>query len=515
MFTGHLRRGKPPCLARNIQRSEMCVFLAAGLFFVVLLSGAESGGMSEGMASESIDSKSYISGGGKSCEQHEGCDTGVCKYGVCSQPFVSVWDTKKDGASEDDQIRLPLVSTGNYDFTVEWGDGTSDQITSYDQDEVLHTYPEPGEYTVLITGILEGWSFRGEEISEWVEDPGMRMTGCGDEVWLQGYIDRYYPETDAAKIVEIKEWGVLRSGNEDGFFYGASNLTITAEDLLYMEDVTNMERAFDGCTSIDIVPSMNEWDMSAVKNMSRMFYGATSFDQDIGNWDVGSVEYMRSMFQGASSFDQDIGGWSVSSVEWMGGMFMGASSFNQDIGGWDVSSVRVTNNMFREAASFNQDIGGWNTSNIRRMEQMFEDAVNFDQDIGRWAVENVRSMRQMFMGAQQFNQDISEWNTASVEEMPRMFKNAKRFDQNLGDWDISSVHRHTPRVRHSMTEMFMGARLSTENYDAILNGWAAQDVNERLTFHGGNSEYSPQADDARQKLVEEFGWTINDGGRAE
>jgi len=56
--------------------------------------------------------------------------------------FISVWDTSKtsDGSSIETQIKLPLESTGTYDFTVDWGDGTSDTITTYNQPEVTHTY---------------------------------------------------------------------------------------------------------------------------------------------------------------------------------------------------------------------------------------------------------------------------------------------------------------------------------------------------------------------------------------
>ena len=52
--------------------------------------------------------------------------------------------------------------------------------------------------------------------------------------------------------------------------------------------------------------------------MGFLFYGTTSFDQDISNWDVSNVMNMRSMFTGATAFNQDISDWNVSSVtEWM------------------------------------------------------------------------------------------------------------------------------------------------------------------------------------------------------
>ena len=58
--------------------------------------------------------------------------------------FKSTWNTNKDGISDTYSIQLPLVSTGTYDFTVDWGDGTTDYITTYDQIETQHTYQVRG-----------------------------------------------------------------------------------------------------------------------------------------------------------------------------------------------------------------------------------------------------------------------------------------------------------------------------------------------------------------------------------
>ncbi len=45
--------------------------------------------------------------------------------------------------------------------------------------------------------------------------------------------------------------------------------------------------------------------------MNRMFNGATSFNQPIGNWNISNVTDMFAMFYGASSFNQPLGDWNV------------------------------------------------------------------------------------------------------------------------------------------------------------------------------------------------------------
>jgi uncharacterized repeat protein (TIGR01451 family) len=66
-----------------------------------------------------------------------------------------------------------------------------------------------------------------------------------------------------------------------------------------------------------------------------------------------------------------------------------------------------------------------------------------------------------------------------------------------------------------MSFMFENATLSTSNYDKLLNGWAAQSVQNGVSFHAGNSQYSPEAAEARQSLIDDDGWTITDGEPAQ
>ena len=81
------------------------------------------------------------------------------------------------------------------------------------------------------------------------------------------------------------------------------------------------------------------WMVHRVTDMSDLFKGCESFNDDIGAWDTSGVTSMSSMFSSARAFDQDTGGWDTSSVTDMRGIFMLAAAFNQDLCGWDVRRV--------------------------------------------------------------------------------------------------------------------------------------------------------------------------------
>jgi len=217
---------------------------------------------------------------------------------------------------------------------------------------------------------------------------------------------------------------------------------------------TSMESAFAGCLNMDIT-AIDIPNFDQVINAAEMFYlcnslvGNSSFD----NWEMGSIENMQYMF--FSTF------------------------FDQNINSWDVSNVTRMDWMFADAL-FNQYIGDWDVSNVVNMEGMFDYAVNFNQDIGNWDVGNVTNLSSMFNSFTAFDQDLSKWNVVNVT---------------------------------SARSMFLNGALSNENYDKILIGWGQlPEVQSGVDFGAGNTQYC-QGEAARQKLIDDFGWIMTDGGK--
>ena len=354
--------------------------------------------------------------------------------------FVTKWNTTLTSSASSDvnQIKLPLHSSGIYNFVVDWGDGSTDTITSWNQVETTHTYATSGVYDVTFNGNLKGW----------------RFNYGGDRL----------------KIIEVSQWGNMSLGNTGSYFYGVENMVITATDSPDLSSTTSMLYAFGFCTSIT---NIGNWDMSSVTTMSSMFYGATSFNQSIESWNTSNVTDMSFMFYGANSFNQPLNSWDVSSVTTMSSMFNGATSFNQPIGSWNTSSVTTMSSMFYGATSFNQPIGSWNTSSVTTMSYLFYGATPFNQPLGSWDTSKVTTMAFLFDGATSFNQSIGSWDTSKVTTMAFLFDGATSFNQPLGSWNTSSVT--------TMSYLFYGAT----SFNQPIGNWDTSSVNTMYYMFNG------------------------------
>jgi surface protein len=288
---------------------------------------------------------------------------GALNVNSTSTSFVSLWNTANTSGttSLSNQIQLPLVSSGTYNFIVDWGDGNTDTITSWNQAETLHTYPSDGNWTITIDGTCIGWSF----------------AGGGDNI----------------KLIIVNSWGSLRLGNTGIYFEGCIYLDLSSvAGVLDLTGTTDLSRCFNGCDSLTTINNINSWDFSNVTNMLATFGNCINFNQNLDSLDVSSVTNMDSTFVNTTVFNGNISSWNVSNVVSMDATFNLATAFNQDISSWDVSNVTIMDGIFDTATSFNQPIGIWNVSSVTSMVDTFNNATAFNQDISSWDVSNVLSM---------------------------------------------------------------------------------------------------------------------------
>jgi len=133
--------------------------------------------------------------------------------------------------------------------------------------------------------------------------------------------------------------------------------------------VENMYNMFSYATAFN--QDIGNWNTDSLLSMQFMFTGATAFNQDISAWNIGSVTDFNGLFRNASAFNN--GGqslnWDTYYITNMQKMFYGATSFDQDIGGWDVLFVLNFRDMFfgvtLSEANYDALLIGWHVQNLQ------------------------------------------------------------------------------------------------------------------------------------------------------
>jgi surface protein len=356
--------------------------------------------------------------------------------------FISLWRTSNTsvGSSTSTQVTLPLVNTGTYNMLVDWGDGTQDTITIWNQAQRTHTYANAGDYTITISGTCRGF----------------RFAGGGDRL----------------KLLNISQYGVLNLSTDSAFYF-CTNFNSTATDAPIIS-TTSLVDTFRDCSNFN--GNIGNWDVSNITNMQQMFLNAVSFNNNgnssINNWNTSKVTNMLQMFREAREFDQNIGGWDVSNVILMNGagtgLFIGTNmkfnnGGNPSINNWDISKITLLQDMFNGCFRFNQPLSNWNTSNVTNMDRTFGNCLLFNQNLSNWDTTKVTRMAGLFASCREFNNDgdsnINNWNTSNVVDMSQMFFDARKFNQPLNNWNTSKVT--------NMIQMFF----QTFIFNQPLNNW--------------------------------------------
>jgi surface protein len=316
-------------------------------------------------------------------------------------PFITKWRMPA-GAT----LTLPLVHGYNYNFTVDWGDGSAiEAVTASNDPKASHTYnnDEERDYTVTIEGTLEAWSF----MLGWTTNPL------------------------AEKLIEVENLGTMGWKYLRGAFAGCKNL-IRLEGLSHTNDVTDMSHMFYEAFQNSLIENLDisSLNTQSVTTMDGMFVesfrGASEFASiNLNGWDLSSVETMKTMFSGAF-FDTklqtvDLSSWNTSNVKNMQEMFYGFGLESLDLSSWDVSSVTDMNHMFGENSVLKHlNLSGWNIQSVTNIAGIFWETYLTTFNITGWTnTNNITHMCAAFFmyGLEQSFLDLRGWDFSKVEDI--------------------------------------------------------------------------------------------------
>jgi len=258
--------------------------------------------------------------------------------------FITTWKTDNTGVvlSNSDQVKLPLHSSGTFNFDVDWGDGSGNTITAYNQAEITHTYSTAGTYDITISGTCYGFGFLGE-------------TTLGDN----------------SKLIDVKNWGNMRFHNVN-FQLASTNLTnISATDSPDFTDFTNPDSQFFR-NSRSLIDGIGHWDVSTINGFGNWFVFNDVFNDDLSLWDVSNATIFRYMFYKALVFNCDLSDWDMSGSTNVRAMFED-TLVDFDMGGWNVEEIGYSpSNDFNyflkdttlSTPNYDATLQGWSTQSL-------------------------------------------------------------------------------------------------------------------------------------------------------
>jgi hypothetical protein len=215
-----------------------------------------------------------------------------------------------------------------------------------------------------------------------------------------------------------------------------------------------------------------------------------------------------------------------------GGQFKGCSTLTISASDApDMSQCTVATSMFQGTDVGTYDFSAWNWSNITYFASAFKNST-FDGTLGNPPdLSSADRMQSMFLDSSftGANSNIGQWDVSGIGNTEAgqlgfsdMFESTD-FDQDISGWDITGLSDPTAGGNSSALTDFMryGGVYSTANYDALLIGWSNLADNNSSSFPNNctihvNGSYTAggSAETARNNLINNYGWTINDNGTA-
>ena len=447
-------------------------------------------------------------------------------------PFISIWDTTKVTSGATNEITLPLSSSGgDYNFTVDWGDGSTSLVTT---NAASHTYATAGIYTLTITGKIIGWEMIASQakkitdITQWgclkgagtkafYQCTSLTTISATDTLNTQGITSffRQFYGCEFLTALDVSNWDVSSATNFEGQFHGCKALTTLDVSNWNVSSGTNFYSQFSTCLSLTTLDVSN-WDVSSATNFYRQFYRCESLTAlDVSNWDVSSVTiFYQHFYQCESLITLDVSNWNVSSATSFYGQFsMCRSLTTLDVSNWNVSSATSFERQFNHCESLTAlDVSNWDVSSATNFNSQFYGCLSLTAlDVSNWDVSLATNLYRQFYRCESLTTlDVSNWNVGLGINFSTMFSQCSSLTTlDVSNWDVSSGT--------NFNNFLYGTTLSTAVYDQTLIKWEAltlQPGSPGQSIHFGLSKYTSGglAQTARTNIINNDGWAILDGG---
>ena len=360
------------------------------------------------------------------------------------------------------QFRLKLRPSTAYNFTVFWGDNTSEiynQTTSSIAANagVTKTYSSAGTYSVRIYENGVGGF------------PGLYFNNADTEA-----------TNDAVKVLEVLQWGSVRMGDMSDAFNNCIKLSAIADNssVSQLSSITNLNRAFRACPLLSSFPPL---EMSSVQSLNNTW--AFSILTNFPQISTRNVTDFRNAWFKCSALS------AFSFIESDNGLLFSNT--------W-TDCIRLSSFPKLNMLSATTVYATWqNCSSLSAFPPI--DMPNATQLYGAWrSCKNLTSFP--FISTQNVTDFSFAWFDCTG------FNNT--------DFPVLNMRnmKYTNGIFQGGAGCFNGVTLSVNSYSQLLIDLAANNTNTNVVFDAGNSKFSTAALASRNVLVNSRFWTILDAG---
>ena len=462
----------------------------------------------------------------------------IAKFRLWGQDIGDTGIAKASGLTPSHPIRMtvrvsaggayhaPTKSGGMYDAVVDWGDGTSSEVTSHvnyweveagDVNPNLHTYEVAGDYQITITGtwtkISQHYNTNAYKVIsvEQLGHTGLNSleTAFKDCKYMTSFT---LGKSDTSNVVRM-----------DRMFYDCEQLTSLDIGDLDTSSTERFSSMFFDCkelTSIDV----SNWDTSKVITVDSMFYQCRKLTSlDASTWDTSLITSFRSMFRTCYALTSvDTSGWDLSHSTDFYDMFSSCSSLTTlDTSHWYTTraSGSAFKNMFYNCSSLTTlDVSNFDTSMVSSLDSMFSRCSSLTTlDVSNFDTSNVTDMDYTFYNCSSLTTlDVSNFDTSNVRYFGSTFRSMSGITDIVG---VENFNIQAVTSSGSFIYFMRETTLPTSRYDALLINWEAQtpisnvtNLNFGSSYQGSIYTLGGAAEAARSSLINNYNWALTDGG---
>ena len=206
-------------------------------------------------------------------------------------------------SNDGDSFTIPCRDIGTFNAVIDWGDGSTDTITTFDAAALQHTYATAGTKTIKVSGTFTNIQF----------------ANGGDK----------------SKVLGVMNLGIVGWENLKNAFYGCNNLDVFITGATDTHSVNELIGMLRNCESL-VFAQLTTLNTTTCTNFRNMFKGCTSVKfLDVSSFSTRLSTDFNSMFESCTNLN-DING-----VEWFDiGSLNGPNDLNDFMTGVTIPTAR-------------------------------------------------------------------------------------------------------------------------------------------------------------------------------